>query len=336
MKNLLKIISVVYLLSLSAFADGDSLFSEKWGVHVTWAGGYTHYDAKDLNDVMQALEHQSSTAAGLNQYEVGSFHGHPMLAATIGVYREAWELALELEFWVEDFHQSEIPFYMNRDLDPRFPAHAHISCSDVLAPGFTPVQGGTAGCIQAEEVFTIVPITLQLSRHFSFWRDRVWLGVGGGAGVLAGNAKLKVQTEFVGKDARPNDTMKLTLYPGVNPVFKVFSEAGVKPLRWLGFSLQGGYRWSGMKYVEISEKKGDSFLFGLALGGDSKLSKGNRAYLIRTSNGQGDILVLRDAPTTAEVTQAKLAGNQYSLVKGDFSGWTIEAKVNLWWGIHSH
>lgn len=322
---------LVLLGSLSVFADGDSLSGiTKWGLFGSYSFGWTQYKAKDLNDVMLALEQQSAEAAGLNHYDVDQFNGHPRQAVVLGAFRNQWYLGLELEFWVEDFEQHNVPFYMNREMDPRFPPDIDMECHQLLDPAFFPVQGGTAGCIDAKEIFTIVPLTLQLSRRFAFWKERLWAGVGAGAGILAGDARLIVETNFVGQNSRPDDRMEITLYPGINPVYKAFAEVGWRPFRFFGLSMKGGYRWSGMEYVEITEKSGDSFLFGLVLGQESHLEKGNRAYLIRTPGNASNVLVLRDTPTAMEKRQAELAGSRYDLVSGDFSGWMLEAKVDFW------
>jgi len=329
----------VLLVSLPACAGGDSLLVSHdskrtpWGFFASGSFGYTHYQASDLNDVMVALEQQSAEAAGLNHYAVDNFNGHPRQSYMIGAYWGAWRLGLEVETWVENFHQDGVPFYMNRDLDPRFPIGTDISCEQLQVPGFTPVEGGTAGCIDAQEIFQIVPLTLQLSRSWAFQNNKLWLSAGIGSGVLAGDAKLIVKTDYIGDNSRTDDTVELTLYPGVNLVHKAFAETEYRPLSWLGFSLKGSYRYSQMDYVELQEKKGDSFLFGLVLGQNSHLEQGSRAYLLRTTNGSGDVLVLRSPPSAEEIRQAELAGNHYDLVQGDFSGWMIEAKVNLWWGI---
>lgn len=331
-----KIESLLFLLivSLPVYAGRDSLFiTAKRGVFASYSLGWTQYKAKDLNDVMLALEQQSSEAAGLNHYDVDQFNGHPRQAVLIGAFWRQWYLGVELEFWVENFSQDDVPFYMNRDMDPRFPPEIDMNCQQILVPDFAPVAGGTAGCIDAQEIFTIVPLTFQLSRRFDFWNGRLWAGLGAGAGVLAGDARLIVKTNFVGQNARPDDRMEITLYPGINPVYKAFVESGWRPFTFVGFSLKGGYRWSGMEYVEISEKQGDSFLFGLVLGQESHLEKGNRAYLIRTPNNQSNVLVLRDKPTAAEERQARLAGSRYDLVSGDFSGWMLEAKIDFWIGL---
>ena len=329
---MIRLLTMLILMSLPVFAGGDffSKSNRDWNLFAGASLGWTQYQAKDLNDVMSAMERQSAEAAGLNHYAVGIFNGHPRQAAMLGAYWRNWMLGVELEFWVESFNQNTVPFYLNRDLDSRFAPGQRIECSDLRVPGFTPVDGGTAGCIQAEEVFTLIPVTLQGARLFPFWNRHLWLGVGGGGGILAGSARLKVSTDFIGAGSRPDDTVDLELYPGINPVFKSFAEVSLRPWSWLGLSLKGGYRWSSMKYVELSKKSGDSFLFGLILNQDSELHQGDRAYLLRSESGN-DMLMLRGAPTDAERRQAELAGNHYDLVSGDFSGWMLETKLELIW-----
>ncbi|HSQ42257.1 MAG TPA: hypothetical protein VLM37_08270 [Fibrobacteraceae bacterium] len=317
------------LLCLRVWSLGAEGKTEKrdWGFFFSASFGYTHYQAKELNDVMYALEAQSADAAGLNHYSVGTFNGHPRQSAIFGMYWRHWQLGLEAEFWVERFSQDDVPFYLNRDQDSRFTEGEDISCDELRAEGFAPVAGGTAGCIDAEEKFTLIPLTLQLERLFPFWNDHLWLGVGGAAGVLLGDASITVMTDFIGDGSRPDDTLEITLYPGINSVFKAFGEISFRPWHWVGFSLKGGYRWSGMRYVEISKKKGDSFLFSLILSNDS-LEQGDRAYLL--SNGDKNTLMLGE-PTDTQKSQAALSGNRYNLVQGDFSGWMLEAKVDVFW-----
>lgn len=316
------LILLIAILSLPVYAGGDFFASASFG--------YTHYQAKDLNDVMIALERQSAEAAGLNRYHVDNFNGHPRQAFALGYDFGKYRIALEGESWVEDFHQDLVPFYMNRDLDPRFPAGTYVGCHELRDPSFQPIDGGTAGCIDAQEVFTLVPLTLQFSRHWDFLNGKLIFGSGIAAGVLAGNAQITVSTDFIGENARPDDTLSITLDPGINWTGKVFGEAEWKPFRHFSLSLRGSLRTLKMGEIRVNEKSGDSFLFGLVLGQESEISEGSAAYLLQGKNES--VLILRDSPNKTELRQAQLSGATYRLVEGDFSGWILEAKMNFWWG----
>lgn len=300
------------------------------GFFVSYSGGYTHYDGSGLNDVMVALADQSADQGGLNHYDVGRFDGHPRMAATLGGFWGNWNLGLEFEFWVEEFGQRDVPFYVNRELDPEYQNLAEVSCDFFRVPGFAPVDGGVAGCIDAREIFTIIPLTLQLTRSWYFRERSLVLSAGYGAGILAGDARIIVETEFVGAGARPNDTLEITLWPGVNLVHKLLFDAEWRPVPAAGISLRSGWRWSQMQFVEIDKVEGESFLFGLILGDDSSMDKGDRAWLLRSDASGEKILMLRSEPTDAEKKSAALSGYRYQQVAGDFSGWFLELKANLY------
>ena len=300
------------------------------GFFFSYSAGYTHYNGADLNDVMQSLADQSAEQGGLNQYAVGAFNGHPRMAATVGAFWGNWNLALETEFWVEQFGQRDVPFYVNRELDPAYESLEKVDCSYFRVPGFAPVEGGVAGCIDATETFTIIPLTLQLSHSWYFRERSLVLSAGYGLGVLAGDARIQVSTDFIGDGARPDDTLEITLYPGLNLVQKALFDAEWRPVPAVGFALRGGWRWSRMRYVEIEEVKGESFLFGLILGDDSSMDEGDRAWLLRNRHSDEKILMLRGEPTAEEKKTAELAGYRYSQVAGDFSGWFLELKGNLY------
>lgn len=300
------------------------------GFFVSYSGGYTHYNGADLNDVMQALADQSANQGGLNRYDVDRFDGHPRMAATVGGFYGNWNLGLEFEFWVEEFGQRDVPFYVNRELDPVYQNLDKVSCDYFRQPGFAPVESGVAGCIDAREIFTIIPLTLQLTHSWYFRNRSMVLSAGYGAGILAGDAKIIVETEFVGADARPNDTMEITLWPGINLVQKFLLDAEWRPVPAVGLALRSGWRFSQMQFVEIEKVKGSSFLFGLILGDDSSMDEGDRAWLLRNDASGEKILMLRAEPTDGEKRAAELSGYRYQQVAGDFSGWFLELKANLY------
>lgn len=318
-----RIMQVFLLLTFPILAKSPQWF-------ISYSGGYTHYAARDLNDVMVALAEQSAEQGGLNRYTVEKFDGHPRQALTFGALWRGWRIGMEAEFWVETFGQRNVPFYLNRDLDLEFRNLERVHCDMFRRPGFQPVDGGVAGCINAQEIFTIVPLTLQLTRNWNFWKNRLHLGAGYGLGILAGDARILVQTDFIGNESRPDDNLELTLWPGVNLVQKFLTDLEYRPLPALGLGLRGGLRISRMDFVELREKQGDSFLFGLILGEDSRLQKGDRAWLLRSPDVNESLLVIRSEPTAQEKAQANLAGSSYDLVEGDFSGWFIELKLNLY------
>jgi len=303
------------------------------GFFVSYSGGWTHYNGADLNDVMRSLADQSAQQGGLNRYDVGRFDGHPRMAATLGAFWGDWNLALETEFWVEEFGQRDVPFYVNRELDPAYQGLAEVSCDFFRAEGFAPVAGGVAGCIDAREIFTIVPLTLQLTHSWYFRNRSLVLSAGYGAGILAGDAEIIVETDFIGAGSRPDDTLRITLWPGLNPVQKLLLDAEWRPAPAFGLALRSGWRWSRMQFVEIEEVKGSSFLFGLILGDDSSMDEGDRAWLLRSKTTSEKTLMLRSEPTDAEKKSAELSGYRYQQVSGDFSGWFLELKANLYFDL---
>jgi hypothetical protein len=302
-----------------------------WTLFSSYSLGYTHYQAGDLNDIMKLLANQSADAGGLNRYDVDQFDGHPRQALVLGFEYKFLQVGLEGEFWVEDFKQQDVPFYTSRDIDPAFEDRTVLSCDDFRQADFVPYAGGSAGCLRGQEVFTIIPLTLQLG---FIWQPFKWSRIipGYGIGVLAGDARVIVETDFIGANARPDDRMEVVLWPGVNLVQKFFLDMEFKPSQYFGVSWRSGWRISEMDYVEIRQKQGDSFLFGMVLSDNSEIEEGNRVYIQRNSNTD-DILVIRDAPTEREKLVASRTGSFYDQVQGDFTGWFLELKVNAYWGL---
>jgi hypothetical protein len=280
--------------------------------------GYTHYEAKDFNRVLSLME-KTTKEKGFNPYAVSQFDGHPQNALVIGAKQGPWSLGLEAEFWVESFEQSEVPFDLE-DAERNY----RVTCETLRDPDYKSTK--LFGCIEAQEVFDFLPITLQASYSHDFRR---WLrmGAGYGIGVLAGSASIEMTAKYYGDGAIPDDHIHFQIWPGVNTVQKGFVDMEVLPWRWVGIDWRMGWRISGVEGLTLRDQQGSSRIFSSVF---PEAKEGARMYFQSfTSNPADDkIYVGTEADAKAK---AAVEGSRFHLVNGDFTGWFLSLKLNLYW-----
>jgi hypothetical protein len=284
---------------------------------ISLAQGYTHYEAKDLNRVLMLME-KTTQQHGFNNYAVSQFDGHPQNALLLGVTHKGWHFGIEAEFWVEDFQQNDVPFDLaNAERLER------ITCDDLRNPDYPITK--LAGCVQAREKFNFIPITFQVSRDI--WRGRKGgFALGYGLGVMAGSAHVEMSTDYFGEGAIADDKVRFEIWPGVNPLQKFFVDAEYKPWRHIGFTWRSGYRISKLEGFSLRSQKGTSRVFQTVFPGarpDANL------YIVSYSEdpNQDQLFV----GSEAEAKQQQVG--RFHLVNGDFTGWFVQAKLNLYMGL---
>lgn len=302
---------------LALFAPARS-----WDAFLSVSQGYTHYDAKDFNRVLLLME-KTTKEKGFNPYNVEQFDGHPQNALVLGARQGPWTLGLEAEFWVESFEQSEVPF----DL-AEAERNYRITCETLRDPNYKPADSDLYGCIEAKETFDFLPITLQLSysRQPLSW---LRLGAGYGIGVLAGSAHIEMTADYYGTGAKPNDFVRFQIWPGVNLVQKAFLDFEYLPrfARWMGVDWRMGWRISGVEGLTLRHQEDSSKVFSSVFP-DAK----NGAHMyFQTFTGNPDddkIFVGTEAEAKAKAAQTD---THFHLVNGDFTGWFLALKLNLYW-----
>lgn len=279
--------------------------------------GYTHYDATDLNRVLVLME-KTTQQHGFNNYEVSQFDGHPQSALLLGVTHKGWHFGIEAEFWVEEFSQNDVPF----DL-AKAERLERITCDDLRNPAYTVTE--LAGCVQAKERFNFIPLTFQVSRDI--WRGR-WGGfaLGYGLGIMAGSAHVEMSTDYIGEGAIPDDKVRFEVWPGVNPLQKFFVDAELKPWRYAGLTFRGGYRLSELEGFSLRSQKGQSRVFSSVFPGAKP--DANLYIVSYSADPEQDQLFIG---TEAEAKQQQVG--RFHLVNGDFTGWFVQLKLNLYMGL---
>jgi hypothetical protein len=283
--------------------------------------GYTHYDADDFNRVLLLME-KTTKEKGFNPYDVDQFNGHPQNALLLGAKRGNWSLGLEAEFWVETFGQSEVPF----DLEEA-ERNYRVTCADLRDPDYKPST--LYGCIEAKEIFDFLPITLQLS----YSRDVLkWLrvGAGYGIGVLAGSAHIEMTAKYYGAGAAPDDHIRFDIWPGINPVQKAFLDVEYLPpfARWVGLDMRGGWRISNVQGLTLRNQQGDSKIFKSVFP-DAK--EGAHMYFESFSSNPEDDKIYVGTEEAAKAKAQSAPNTSFHLVNGDFTGWFVALKLNLYW-----
>lgn len=289
-----------------------------WDLFLSGSQGYTHYDAKDLNRILILME-KTTKEKGFNPYKVDQFNGHPQNALVFGVENRTWSLGLEAEFWVESFQQKEVPF----DLEDAERVY-RITCQTLRDPNYKSTQ--KFGCIEASETFDFLPITLQAAFHRNlnpFFR----YGAGYGVGVLAGSAHIEMTADYFGDGTITDDHVRFEIWPGVNLVHKAFVDAEYLPIPWLGLDLRSGWRISGVQGLTLRQKEGNSRIFN-AVFPDAK--EGAHLYIQSFTNNSADDKLYVGTEQDAK-QRAAHDGTGFHLVNGDFTGWFIAAKINLYW-----
>ncbi len=286
--------------------------------------GYTHYEAEDLNRVLVLLE-KTTQVSGFNNYEVSQFDGHPQQAVVAGFQIGAWRFGLEAEFWTESFEQTEVPFDLeNAERDYR------IDCASLRAGG----NGfdGLAGCVQAQEVFLFLPITLQVSREILLspsWR----LAPGAGLGVMAGSASIRMKTDYFGKFGLPSDDIRYSVDPGINTVQKYFVDLEFRSTRFLGgflgFQTRLGWRITHMPQFTLKDETGNSQVFDIVF---PEAENGAILYIQSVTSRPEDDQIFFGSEASARKL-AEIGESRFRTVTGDFTGWFASLKLNVYWGL---
>lgn len=280
--------------------------------------GYTHYQAADLNQILVLME-KTTQEQGFNPYNVNQFDGHPQQGLVVGWKTGHWRFGLETEFWVEQFHQEEVPF----DLEEAGREY-RITCDTLRNPAY--ISDRLYGCVDAKETFNFLPITAQVSygrdlgRHFRFEG-------GYGIGILAGSATIDLKADYFGEGAVPDDRTRFDVWPGVNPVQKLFADAEYLPWKFLGINTRFGYRFSELQGFELRNREGRSRIFQVVF---PDAEDGARLYIQTFGNPDlpRQIYVGTEAKARA---RAASDNSNFHLVQGDFTGWFASLKLNLYW-----
>lgn len=289
-----------------------------WDLFLSASQGYTHYRAKDLNDILLLME-ETTQEQGFNPYKVNQFDGHPQKALVMGWRQGPWRIGVETEFWVEQFHQEEVPF----DLEEAGREY-RITCDTLRNPAY--VSDRLYGCVDAKEIFNFLPITAQVSYGMDLGRYFRFEG-GYGLGVMAGSASIDLRSDYFGEGAVPDDRTRFDIWPGINPVQKVFGDVEFLPWKFLGISMRGGWRHSKLNGFELRNREGMSRIFQVVF---PEAEDGARLYI--QSFGNPDLPRSIYVGTEAKARARAESDNSYfHLVQGDFTGWLVSLKINLYW-----
>jgi hypothetical protein len=293
--------------------------SGAWDLYLSLSQAYTTYDAADLNRVLVLLE-KTTQQQGFNNYQVSQFDGHPQNALIVGFRQGAWRYAVEAEFWVEEFAQYEVPY------DLRQAQRAdRITCAEIRQ---TPDLGeGLYGCVEAHERFNFLPVTFQVSRSFALG-SRFRAAPGYALGVLAGSAHIELATSYYGEGAAENDRIRFQVWPGVNPVHKLFADLEWLPWKRLGIEARLGWRYTRMEWVSLENSEGSSRIFSVVF---PYAREGARLYIQKTGRAEDDQIFLGTPEDARAVAQS--TGTRVEEAVGDFTGWFGALKVNVYlWG----
>lgn len=292
--------------------------SGPWEISGSISEGYTRYQAKELNEVLVLMESLTREAAGLNPYTVTGFDGHPATQASLAFRKGPWRLGMEVEFWTQTFQQSDVPFDLSDNA-----RETRITCADLEVKQVETL----AGCIQAKEAFSFLPITMQLS-WMPQWTPWLRGGLGYGIGVLGGSANMELSTRYYGSGAARPDHISFDISPDpkINSVQKIFAAVEWTPWRYIALEGRGGLRLSRAGGFTLKNPEGSSQVFDAAF----------------QAPGEGDQLWIR-WPESAPDRRAIWIGSRgdaminssrygHQLVQGDFSGWFFALALNLRWG----
>jgi hypothetical protein len=290
-----------------------------WDIFISGAQGYTHYDAPDFNRVLLLME-KTTKEKGFNPYSVNQFDGHPQNALTLGIKSGPWMVGVEAEFWVEKFTQSEVPF----DLENAERSY-RVTCDSLRSPSYN--SKNLFGCIEAAETFDFLPITLQLAyaKDIAKWFR---VGAGYGFGVLAGSAHIEMTAKYYGANAIDDDHIDFQIWPGVNTVQKAFADMEFLPWKWLGLDARVGWRISRIKSLTLRDQNGSSRIFSSVF---PEARNGAHMYFQSFTNNPDDDKIYVGTEEDARAKAGHEPGSKFHLVNGDFTGWFVALKLNLYW-----
>jgi hypothetical protein len=289
-----------------------------WDLFLSGSQGYTHYEAADFNRVLLLME-KTTKEKGFNPYTVQLFDGHPQNALVLGVNHGAFSLGLEAEFWVESFRQDEVPF----DLEEAERVN-RITCADLRDPNRTATK--LFGCIEAKEIFDFLPLTLQLGYHRNLG-NHFRVGAGYGLGVMAGSAHIEMTAKYYGADPVPNDHIDFQVWPGINAVQKAYLDFEYLPWKWLGLDWRSGWRISKVGGLTLRNQSGESRIFSTVFP-DAK--NGAHMYFQSFNANPDDDKIYVGTEAEAKAKAAR-ENTRFHLVNGDFTGWFVALKLNLYW-----
>jgi len=227
---------IVLLFFLSASLAAGPVYT------LSGAFGFTHYFPDDLNEVNRIFE-AVSRANGFKGYKVEPFNGHLESFLGAGAEWKHLSLSLEAEIWQETFSQRNVAFSTT----------------------------GLSGTVNADEKYLFLPVTLMLKYPVRWRRLRITPGYG--PGIMFGSAHVNMSTRY---SNRPADNLDLSFTSGFNVIHRLGVDVFYKLFSWVGAGVSGGYRFSQIPYLEVAEKKGDSFIFNLIFNGGAE--EGDRLY----------------------------------------------------------
>lgn len=298
--------------------------AHSWTPYINWGAGYTHYQAAELNRSMQLFAKRASdSAAGFNNFSIEDFNGHPYQFFGLGVEHGHWRISLDADYWVEDFKQSQIPFYTGRDRDPSISSNTRITCEWLRRDGFVPVDNSLTGCIDARESFSFVPLTLGLAYQWEPW-STIYLRTGYHAGIMAGKAGLEIQTDYF-EGQGDDDALKVDLDPGINLLQKISLESEYRPWKYFGIGLRAAWRFSQLQKVELKNLQGKSQILSLAF--NRNFEEGDLFYIESYRGVGADEQELSITQSKDFVKDSKY----YNPIQGDFDGWNLALQFNLYW-----
>ena len=310
------------LLALAAAFNAVDLWpAAPWIVRAQASGGYSHYQATDLNRTLRLLENLTREAAGTNPYEVKGFDGHPALQGRLGVRHAPWNLDLEVESWSQSFEQSEVPFNLDNNSRTN-----RITCDDLRATQATLTS--LAGCIQAAETFVFLPVTLQIA-WMPDWTSWLRAGFGYGIGVLGGSADVNLNATYFGPDAASPDEVSFSVLPDplINPVHKFFASVEWMPFKHLGIEARCGYRLTSLQSFVLRDKQGSSQVFDAAF---DYPENGDHLWIQSPGADPGTQMLWIGTESEARARSSRYA---YHAVHGDFDGWFAAAALDFEWGL---
>jgi hypothetical protein len=300
---------VVWPILTLLFGSGADLWRPMgpWEISASLSEGYSHYNAAELNEVLGLMEQLTRETAGLNPYSATGFDGHPATMARLSLRKGPWTASVETEFWTQSFAQSDVPFDLGDNQRT-----TSITCAEIVGQNLQ----GLAGCIQAKEDFTFLPVTLQLS-WMPQWTPWLRAGAGYGVGVLGGSASLELSTVYYGQGAAAPDKIRFDIVPEpqVNPVQKFFAAVEWTPLKWLGAETRGGWRISRVGGFTLRNPQGSSQVFNAAF---QNPSAGDQLW-IRWPTSAPDRRSLWIGSRDTALANSSRYGHQ--LVQGNFDGW---------------
>lgn len=300
-----------------------AMHSAAWTPWFSWGGGFTHYQAQELNQAMSLFAKRASdSAAGFNSFSMEQFNGHPYQFFGLGIEQGPWRFSLEGDYWVEDFRQSGVPFYTGRGSDP-LAAGKILSCADLQDPNFKAIPNSLLGCIDARESFVFIPLSAGIAYQWK-WGNRFFSRIGYQAGIMAGHAGLQIKTHyFAGSGV--DDQLDMDLDPGINLLQKINWENEYRPLPYVGLSLRAGWRFSQLGKVELKNIQGHSQILSLAFNRD--FQNGDQFYIESFRGSSSEQNALSISQSKDFVKDPKY----YNLIQGDFNGWNLALALNFYW-----